>query len=229
MSSKNSNDSNVTIRLDSRVFYGLIAIVGVIAFLALGVWVGQYWRGGQQTATTPDPAAVAGAVPPGELALGGDPAAAQQFGITTAVPSAAAPGDPSAAGLTAATKPVSVDEVKVGEAEPRLWIEEAAASDWTVDLGQIAADKPVEKDFTITNVGTSELVIEDTSASCGCTAAKIGESNLAPGATTLLRVSYDPRVNQEFGRFVQKQIRIKSNDPLVPLAEFTITADVASQ
>jgi hypothetical protein len=228
MSSKNSsNNGNVTIRLDSRVFYGLIAIVGVIAFLALGVWVGQYWRGSQQTAAT-DPAAQTGAVPPGQLALSGDPAAAQPFGISTAVPGAA-PGDPSAAGLTAATKPVSPDEVKVGEAEPRLWVEEAAASDWTVDLGQIAADKPVEKDFTIKNVGTSELVIEDTSASCGCTAAKIGESNLAPGATTLLRVSYDPRVNQEFGRFVQKQIRIKSNDPLVPLAEFTITADVASQ
>lgn len=220
-----NNNNNVTIRLDSRVFYGLIAIVGVIAFLALGVWVGQYWRGSQQTAAT-DPAAQPGAVPTGQLVVGEQPPA--DFGISTAVPGGA-PGDPPAAGQTAATKPVSVDEVKVGEAEPRLWIEEAAASNWTVDLGQIAADKPVEKDFEIKNVGTSELVIEDTSASCGCTAAKIGESNLAPGATTLLRVSYDPRVNQEFGRFVQKQIRIKSNDPLVPLAEFTITADVASQ
>ncbi len=218
-----NNNNQVTIRLDSRVLYGLIAIVGVIGFLALGVWVGQYWRGNQQAAAT-DPAAQPGALVPG--AVPGQPTPG--FQISTAVPGGM-PGDPAAAAPAAASKPVSPDEVKVGSAEPRLWIEEAAASNWTVDLGQIAADKPVEKDFKIENVGTSELVIEDTSASCGCTAAHIGEKNLAPGATTVLRVSYDPRVNSEFGRFIQKQIQVKSNDPLVPLAEFTITADVASQ
>ena len=57
----------------------------------------------------------------------------------------------------------------------------------------------------------------------------MADSNLAGGEETTVRVSYDPRHNQEFGKFVTKQVRIKSNDPLVPLAEFTIQADVAAE
>jgi hypothetical protein len=96
-------------------------------------------------------------------------------------------------------------------------------------MGAVPADQKTEREFTLENVGTSTLVIENTSASCGCTAAVADKKELAPGETTLLHVGYDPRVNSDFGKFVQKQVRIKSNDPVVPLAEFTITAEVAAQ
>jgi hypothetical protein len=36
-------------------------------------------------------------------------------------------------------------------------------------------------------------------------------------------------VNKEQGRYVQKQVRIRSNDPVAPLVEFTIAATVASE
>lgn len=218
MSNKGSND--VTIKLDSRLLYGLIALLAVAGIFAIGLWIGNYMQGDSAAPVAAPPAAPADA----GAALTG----ASDITIGTPAP-AADLGAGGAATGAASSSPVHTDQVKVGDAEPRLWIPEAGAANWRVDLGQIPADKATEKDFQIENIGTAELVIEDTSASCGCTAAHIGESNLAPGAKTTLRVSYDPRVNQEFGRFVQKQIRVKSNDPLVPLAEFTITADVASQ
>ncbi len=218
MSNKGSND--VTIKLDSRLLYGLIALLAVAGIFAIGLWIGNYMQGGTTAPVAAPPVAPAG----GGAALSGE----SGLVIATAPPAADAGAAGAPAGA-ASSSPVHTDQVKVGAAEPRLWVPEAGAANWRVDLGQIPADKATEKDFTIENIGTAELVVEDTSASCGCTAAHIGESNLAPGAKTTLRVSYDPRVNQEFGRFVQKQIRIKSNDPLVPLAEFTITADVAAQ
>lgn len=219
-----SKNNQVTVKMDARVVYGLIAILAVVGIFAIGLWLGQN-RGGStaETGTTDPAGAVAPAANPGEVVLTG---ATPMAGAPVAgAQQPAAPGE--AAG--AAQNPVSVDQVPVGAAEPRLWVPEAAEANWTYDLGQIPADQATEKDFIIENAGTAELVIEDTSASCGCTAAAVGESVLAPGASTTLRVSYDPRVNKEFGRFVQKQIRIKSNDPLVPLAEFTVTADVAAQ
>lgn len=219
------SDNNVTVRIDSRVAYGLIAVLAVVAAIGLGWFVGNN-LGGADTATTTSPEvaqAPSNTDPIGALEVGGDTGAGA--GDTVVQPAAPPAGG---AGTTSAP-PVHTDDVPVGEAEPRLWVEEAAKENWTVNFGTIPADAKHEMDFTLTNIGTAELVIEDTSASCGCTAATVGDTNLAPGESTMLRVGYDPRVNQEAGRFVSKQVRIKSNDPLVPLAEFTVTADVAAE
>jgi len=209
--------NQVTIKLDSRLFYGLIAIVAVVGIFAIGWWLGKQLAGPgvEQTAQT----------------QGAQPAVAQQGTQFSANPSQQQVSQASKpASLAGGRHPVSVDEVPVGEAEPRLWIEELSAeNNFTYDLGQVPADQPTEKDFTITNVGTAELVISDASASCGCTAAVVDKSNVGPGEYPLIRVSYDPRVNKEQGRFVQKQVRIRSNDPQAPLVEFSITADVAAQ
>ncbi len=232
MSRKSSkNDQQVTVKVDSRVFYGLVALLAVVAAIGLGWFIGQQVGGDPAAApTTADSAAVDPAADPlGQL----QPSTGMQAGGDTSGLAVATtnPLGGAAAGAPAgsAGQPVSVDEQPVGEAEPRLWIEEAAAENWVVNLGEIAPDARFEQDFTLSNIGTAELVIEDTSASCGCTAATVGDTNLGPGESTTLRVGYDPRVNQEQGRFVQKQVRIKSNDPLVPLVEFTITADVLAE
>lgn len=221
--SKKSSGNQVTVKLDSRVVYGLVAILAVAAAIGLGWFIGQQVGGGEsQTADDSAPADVAGS-PLGDLGNASGADAPGELAVSNEAP--VAPG--GAAG--SAGSPVSLEEQPVGEAEPRLWIEEAAAENWVVNLGEIAADERFERDFTLSNIGTAPLVIEDTSASCGCTAAAVGDTNLDPGETTTLRVGYDPRVNQEYGRFVQKQVRIKSNDPLVPLVEFTISADVAAE
>jgi hypothetical protein len=211
-------NNNVNIRIDSRIFYGLVAVAAIAGIFAVGIWLGGYLGDGgtPSTASTGEPV-VEGVAP---------------------VPGGANPADPGvivqATPMTqpeiqTGSVPKSVEEVPVGDGEPRLWIPEAAEANWEYSLGSISPNDKTEKDFVVQNVGTAVLEISDASASCGCTAAMIADTSLEPGEETVIRVTYDPRVNQEAGRFVTKQIRVKSNDPLVPLAEFTITADVAAQ
>lgn len=228
MASKDNNQ--VSFKIDSRLFYTLIAILAVVGIFGIGIWIGN-----QVTAPkTPTTANSAGsAAPAGNVAApaggaGGvvDPstaatamAGADVVSVATA-PAVEGKGQP----------PVSPDKQPVGKDEPRLAIEELnEGNNFTYHMGTVPTDSKSEKEFTLKNVGTSTLVIENTSASCGCTAAVADKKELAPGETTTLHVGYDPRVNQDYGKFIQKQVRIKSNDPVVPLVEFTITADVAAQ
>lgn len=226
--------NNVTIKLDSRVFYLLIAIIAVLGIFAIGYWIGNQWQG-QNTVTADAPAAqpAVNAQQPAAGGQGGNalqvPAPGESITINPADAANQVQAQSPNIQTAAAGKPVSVEDVPAGESEPRLWVDEMEETNWVYDFGKIPAGEPTDKDFTVTNVGNAELVIEEATASCGCTAALVENPNLAPGETTTVRVSYDPRVNREAGKFVQKQVRIKSNDPLVPLAEFTITADVAAQ
>jgi len=211
--------SNVTVKVDARVLYGLIALVAVLGIFGIGWWLGNQ-IGPDQTATAPVTNVQEGAAP-------GVNVPPPVPGVTDPNSSAPAPAVQDAP--PASSAPVSVEEAPLVAGTPRLWLPEVAETNFVYDFGEIPADNAVEKDFEITNLGDTELVIEDVSASCGCTAAAVGDSTIGPGETTMVRVSYDPRHNQEFGKFVTKQVRIKSNDPLVPLAEFTIQADVAAQ
>jgi hypothetical protein len=227
--------NQVTIKLDSRVFYLIVAVIAVLGIFGIGYWIGNQLNAtdttavqqpaeGQQQAQAGQPGV------PADQAQGNVIQAPKPGESITINPGGANPAQPGiVAPAAAAGKPVSVDDVPVGEGEPRLWIEDMAETNWVYDLGTIPAGEPTDKDFVIKNVGNAELVIEEATATCGCTAALVENPNLAPGETTVVRVSYDPRVNREAGKFVQKQIRIKSNDPLVPLAEFSITADVAAE
>lgn len=207
--------NEVKIQVDSRVFYGLVALLAVAGIFAIGLWLGNQLNGPQQ-ASQPAPVS-------------------SSANVSQADPIQLDPGnpviqaDPNTQIVEQGAVPVSVDAVPVGEGQPRLWIPEVADTNFTYSFGTIQADEKAEHDFEVFNVGNATLVIEQASASCGCTAALVADSTLEPGESTMVRVSYDPRVNQEFGKFVTKQVRIKSNDPLVPLAEITVTADVAAQ
>jgi len=208
--------NQVTIKLDSRVFYVLVAVVAVLGIFGIGWWLGTQLSGGDQSAAvTQQPAAAAPAVD-SSVQLGG--AGAGQV-----------PFDAQPAPMLRASPPVSLEEVPVGQGEARLWIDDLGESNWTFDFGAIAADAVVEQDFVIRNLGTAELVIENVSAGCGCTAALVTDSTVAPGEMSTVRVQYDPRVNRDFGKFVKNQVRIQSNDPVAPLVEFNVTADVAPQ
>jgi len=197
--------NQVTIRLDSRVFYLVVALVAVVGIFAIGWWLGT-----QLNKPTPAPVAnpQAAVDDAGAQVAASDPSVQVQQQLKGAAP-------------------VPVEEVPVGANEARIWVEDLAEANWTYEFGDIANDTKVEHDFVVTNLGKAELVIQQTSASCGCTAALAEESSVAPGEQTTVRVEYDPRVNRDAGKFVKNVVRIKSNDPLVPLAEFTITANVA--
>jgi hypothetical protein len=81
------------------------------------------------------------------------------------------------------------------------------------DFGNITADKKVEHTFTFTNTGKAPLIIENASATCGCTVPEWPHEPVAPGASGNIKVVFDPS-----GKSGQqsKQITITANtDPQI--------------
>jgi hypothetical protein len=79
----------------------------------------------------------------------------------------------------------------------------------TYDFGVITeSDEPATHIFTIKNTGTSPLVINRITASCGCTQPEWSKAPIAPGATGEVKVSYNPKGRP--GPFY-KNIAINSN------------------
>ncbi|GHT36346.1 hypothetical protein FACS189414_4480 [Bacteroidia bacterium] len=79
----------------------------------------------------------------------------------------------------------------------------------TYDFGVITeSEEPATHIFTIKNTGTSPLVINRITASCGCTQPEWSKAPIAPGATGEVKVSYNPKGRP--GPFY-KNIAINSN------------------
>jgi hypothetical protein len=58
------------------------------------------------------------------------------------------------------------------------------------DFGKIKQGVPVTYFFEIKNTGDKPIVVENASASCGCTIPEKPEKPIAPGATGKLKVQY---------------------------------------
>lgn len=91
------------------------------------------------------------------------------------------------------------------------------------DFGDIKQGEKVSHTFVLTNGGGDLLKIEQVRPSCGCTAALPEKTELAPGESTNLSVTFNSA-----GRFgkQKKIVRIKSNDPDRLEAMLTIKANV---
>ncbi|KXB37568.1 hypothetical protein HMPREF1869_00264 [Bacteroidales bacterium KA00251] len=77
------------------------------------------------------------------------------------------------------------------------------------DFGEILeADGPVSHTFVVKNTGKSPLVLTRVSASCGCTKPEFSREPIAPGASTKIKITYNPAGRP--GQFV-KTIAIYSN------------------
>lgn len=210
MDKENGGGTQVVIKLDQRVFYGLVAIIGVLGVFVVGIFLGRMLSGSSQ--------------PAAQSQL---PQQQQQLNPSQAQPFQSQPGqaNPFEQPAEAAASPPAGDDVPIGD-NPRLAVPELQGSGYTYDFGDIGPTQKVERNFIIRNSGTRDLEIQDVSSSCGCTAALISENVIPPGEEAELLVTYDPRVNKDEGSFVTRKVRIRSNDPAAPLAEFTITANV---
>ncbi len=93
------------------------------------------------------------------------------------------------------------------------------------DFGQTLQNKTVTKEFVVRNLGKADLVLEEVTTSCGCTAALPESKVIKPGAQTPLRVSVETR--SSLGR-AEKVVTIRSNDPTRAILQiklgFTVTA-----
>jgi len=81
------------------------------------------------------------------------------------------------------------------------------------DFGTIAEGEVVEHTFTFTNTGEAPLVIQSTSASCGCTTPSYSREPVAPGETGEVQVKFN---SQNRPGVQNKTITITANtDPAV--------------
>jgi hypothetical protein len=67
------------------------------------------------------------------------------------------------------------------------WIDSAR------NMGKIREGEKVEVTFRFKNTGTEQLVINNVSASCGCTVAEKPEEPIGPGKEGLIRAAFDSK------------------------------------
>lgn len=101
---------------------------------------------------------------------------------------------------------------------PRIVVEPAS-----FDFGKAVQNKTLQKEFSIRNFGSEDLVIENVSTTCGCTAALLSDKVVKPGSTTPLRVSLETRT---YSGKVERKVLIRSNDPETTLAEVKVEVTV---
>lgn len=80
----------------------------------------------------------------------------------------------------------------------------------TFDFGTVReSSKPVQTEFTMTNVGTETVAILSASTTCGCSKAEYPTKPLAPGKSAKIKVRFNPAGQHgEINR--QIKLRIKS-------------------
>jgi len=76
------------------------------------------------------------------------------------------------------------------------------------DFGQVEEGAIVERVFSFTNTGTAPVILEQVSASCGCTTPAYTQTPVQPGKTGEIKVRFDS--NGQTGR-QQKIISVASN------------------
>ncbi|WP_303721726.1 DUF1573 domain-containing protein [Malonomonas rubra] len=103
-------------------------------------------------------------------------------------------------------------------AAPQLVIEK---SDY--NFGDLMQGEKVEYVFRFRNAGDEVLQVSNVRTSCGCTAALLSATRIAPGDMGELRTTFDS------GRFkgtIHKTITMETNDPLHPRVSFGLTGNV---
>ena len=70
----------------------------------------------------------------------------------------------------------------------------------TVDLGKIKQSVPATATFTVTNIGTEPLIIEQASPTCGCTIGDYTKSPIAPGKTGSITATYNAAAANHFDK-----------------------------
>lgn len=62
------------------------------------------------------------------------------------------------------------------------------------DFGKLKHKVPATATFIVTNIGTTDLLIESANPTCGCTISDYTKSPIAPGKTGYIKATYDAAV-----------------------------------
>lgn len=95
------------------------------------------------------------------------------------------------------------EELKEIQKEEQQRLQELKESSTTLkfdklrhDFGNVLPDSDNTTEFTVTNTGDKPLIIQDVSASCGCTTPKKPDGPIAPGKSDVIEVTFHPKPGQ---------------------------------
>jgi hypothetical protein len=94
------------------------------------------------------------------------------------------------------------------------------------DFGEIVQGAEVTYPFRFHNAGDQVLEISRLRSSCGCTAALLTTSRLAPGSMGELRLTFN---SKGFRGEVQKMVTFETNDPKHGAVSFSLRAKVKAE
>lgn len=95
------------------------------------------------------------------------------------------------------------------------------------DFGEIKKSEGIVRtEFIVSNNGDEILKIGELSSSCGCTSGKISETEIKPGESAILTVSFDPNFHKEPQGQITRTVFIPSNDLDNPEAEVRIKVEI---
>jgi Protein of unknown function (DUF1573) len=92
------------------------------------------------------------------------------------------------------------------------------------DYGKVIYGKTVSEQFIVTNNGDAPLKIEKLKASCGCTKAVEGSSEVPPNGHTNIMITFDT-TGMRAGR-KRRYVDVYSNDPKHSMVKLLLYADV---
>ena len=87
------------------------------------------------------------------------------------------------------------------------------------DFGKVPQGKPVYHYFELVNTGSKPIKLDNVHASCGCTTPEWSKDEIAPGASTRIKVGFNAATEGEFEKFITvqyngnqtKQLKIKGH------------------
>ncbi len=107
-------------------------------------------------------------------------------------------------------------------APPRI-----AVSSASVEFGPIGSR--AERTVQVRNLGRAPLVITAISSSCGCTTARIGKQELAPGEGADLTITFDVKAHGPQTGPAEHAVYLRTNDPKRPEVEIEVRAVVLEE
>ena len=70
------------------------------------------------------------------------------------------------------------------------------------DFGKIPQGTPVTTEFSFTNIGKEPLILTEVRPTCGCTIADYTKTPVAPGATGIIKITYNAAVAAPFNKTI---------------------------
>ena len=94
------------------------------------------------------------------------------------------------------------------------------------DMGKIKEGQQVEVAFRFKNIGTKNLVIDDVTASCGCTVPEKPEQAFAPGQEGVIKAKFDSK-DRPVGE-ARKEVYVTANTKPETLQTLTFRVEITN-